>query len=840
MNTEFSHYGVKGMKWGVRKKYIPHPRKKTTVSQAPKWGIGENRRVLKTKSGDTIMLQDHPDGMFAKFLSKVSKNVARERERSAVFDIKDPTGKKVGDVQLYKESKNSMNITWVGTNTESRGKGYASAVMKSAIRIARDQGCSKVTLEVPGNSPDARHIYEKLGFREVASPDRDVNDIWGGLTNMELNLKDVKHSESLSNNFAEEIAYSFMRYLDEELASMEASAGSIEHGIKESENAMKYDFSGYATKHGVRCSDGRIINKGAFDSCNGSRVPLVFQHNHTDPDYVLGFVDLETRDDGVYARGSFNETKNGLNAKQMVQHGDIAYMSIYANQVKQQGSNVIHGQIREVSLVLAGANPGARIDNVTISHGEFDEEMEDEIVIHSGLPIIHEEEAPAKESGGSNEDLKAVFETLNEEQKNMVYALVGLALEDGGVPMEQSEEEGEDSMSWNIFEKESEVEESKTLSHNAIDVIFADAQRCGSLKDSVLAHAAEYGIENIDMLFPDAKEINGVHPEWIKRKTEWVSKVLNGCHHSPFSRIKMTYADITADEARAKGYVKGNFKKEEFFNLTRRQIGPCTIYKKQKLDRDDIIDITSFDVVAWIKGEMRMMLDEEIARAILIGDGREVDDEDKINETCLIPIAKEHELYATRIVLPASAKPEDEVEALIRALEDFEGTGTPDLYTSRKSLIDWRLMKDNNGRYIYDSDQQIADKIGIGSIIPVEVMRNQKLDNGNELVGIIVNLADYTIGTDKGGQIEFFDDFDIDYNQYKYLYETRVSGALTKLKSAIIVEKGSGTPEAGVGPGLEPPTNWTTENSPSTPSTPPAPSVPPVGDGGGGSRSRRM
>lgn len=602
----------------------------------------------------------------------------------------------------------------------------------------------------------------------------------------------------------------------------------------------KYDFSGYATRHGVRCSDGRIINKGAFDDCNGARVPLVFQHNHSDPSHVLGHMDLEVRDDGVYGYGSFNDTENGQNAKRMVEHGDITYLSIYANQLKQNGHNVIHGNIREVSLVLAGANPGARIDNISIFHGEYDEEVEDEAIIFSGLNIKMEDNVIQHEDSGDI-TIGALFESamrkLDEKEQNAIYATIAAALGGDDGDMEQSDNMEEDDMSWNAFE-ESPVEQGMILSHDAIGTIFEDAQRYGSLKDSVLAHAAEYGIENIDMLFPDAKEINGTHPEWIKRKTEWVRKVLDGCHHSPFSRIKMTYADITADEARAKGYVKGALKKEEFFNLTRRQVGPCTIYKKQKLDRDDIIDITSFDVVAWIKGEMRMMLEEEIARAILIGDGREIDDEDKINEKCLIPITKEHELYATRMVLPATANPEDEVEALIRALEDYEGTGTPNLYTSRKSLIDWRLMKDNNGRYIYDNDQQIANKIGIGSIIPVEVMRNQKLENGNELVGIIVNLADYTIGTDKGGQTEFFDDFDIDYNQFKYLYETRISGCLTKLKSAIIVEKGSGTPAAGVGPGLEPPTNWTTENGPVTPTTPP-PSTPPSG-GEGGSRFRGM
>lgn len=603
----------------------------------------------------------------------------------------------------------------------------------------------------------------------------------------------------------------------------------------------QYDFSGYATKHGIKCSDGRIINKGAFNDCNGARVPLVFQHNHTDPNKVLGYVDLEVRDDGVYARGSFNDTPNGRNAKSMVEHGDITYLSIYANQLKQNGPNVVHGNIREVSLVLAGANPGARIDNLSISHGEYDEEVEDEAIIYSGLSIKMEEN-PIQHADDGEVTIGSLFQSamkkLDEREQNAVYATIAAALGDNG-EMEQSEEEGDDDMSWNAFEQD-QTAQNQSLSHDAIQAIFSDAQKYGSLKDAVLAHAQDYGITNIDMLFPDAKEINGTHPEWIKRKTEWVSKVLNGCHHSPFSRIKMTYADITADEARAKGYIKGNLKKEEFFNLTRRQIGPCTIYKKQKLDRDDIIDITDFDVVSWIKSEMRIMLDEEIARAILIGDGREIDDEDKINENCLIPILKEHELYAIHVVLPASAKPEEEVESFIRVMEDFEGTGTPNLYTSKHNLIGWRLMKDNNGRYIYDNDKQIADKIGIGDIVDVDILKNHKLPNGNTLVGIIVNLADYTIGTDKGGQIAFFDDFDIDYNQYKYLYETRISGALTKLKSAVIIEKGSGTPEAGVGPGLEPPTNWTTENGGST-STPDTPGTPPEsGDGDDESKGRRF
>lgn len=554
---------------------------------------------------------------------------------------------------------------------------------------------------------------------------------------------------------------------------------------------MKYDFSGYATKSGIQCTDGRTIDRNAFKHCDGKKVPLVYQHDHNSINQVLGHVMLENREDGVYAYGVFNDTQAGKDAKTMVEHGDLEYLSIYANKVRQTGSTVTHGNIKEVSLVLAGANPGARIDNISIQHADYVEDLEDEVVIYSG-DVIHadgagEEEPSPKKEGGS---IQEVFDAMTEEQKNVVYALVGMALDD---EIEQSDDEGDDGMSHNVFENS---REEHTLTHDDINQIFMDAQKIGSLRESVLMHADDYGITNIEMLFPEAQNVNGTTPEFIKRKTEWVDGVLSGCRHSPFSRIKMTYADITLDTARAKGYVKGNMKKEEFFSLSKREIGPCTIYKKQKLDRDDIVDITSFDVVAWIKGEMRLMLDEEIARAILIGDGREADDDDKINEKCLIPITKEAALYATKVELPASATPDEEIDAMIKAMDEFEGTGTPNLYLPRQRLIDYKLIKDKNGRRIYSSDSEIANLIGVNRMVEVPVMKGAKVD-GKELVGIIVNLADYTIGADKGGQINFFDDFDIDYNQYKYLYETRISGCLTKMKSAVIVLRESGARMSG-------------------------------------------
>lgn len=563
---------------------------------------------------------------------------------------------------------------------------------------------------------------------------------------------------------------------------------------------MGYDFSGYATKHGIKCSDGRTIMKGAFDDCDGNKVPLCWQHFHNDPKNVLGHAVLECRDDGVYAYCKLNDTAEGKHAAELIKHEDIRCMSIYANQLQQSGGNVYHGNIREVSLVLAGANPGAKIDNLSFKHSDGSiTDSDDEVIIYSGEEFSHADDGA---SGGRS--IKQVFESMSEEQKTCVYALVGAAME----RVKNEEMEQGDGDMYNVFEQNDpgrDVLVTSALNEEQQATIFHDAMAYGSLRDSFFAHAADYGITNIDMLFPEAKQINGNTPEWIKRNTEWVQSVLNGCKHSPFSRIKMVYADITADTARAKGYIKGKMKKEEFFALSKRAIGPCTIYKKQKLDRDDIIDVTSFDVVAWIKGEMRLMLNEEIARAILVGDGRDVEDEDKINENCLIPIAKEHELYAPHVVIPSSATVDEQIEYLMRAMQYYEGTGTPRMYTYKKHLIDWKLLKDKNGRYIYDNVNQIADKIGLSGITDVDVMKDVTLESGNKLMAIIVNLSDYTIGADKGGEIEFFDDFDIDYNQYKYLYETRISGCLTKLKSAIVVELGDNpVSDKFAGPSLTP------------------------------------
>lgn len=583
---------------------------------------------------------------------------------------------------------------------------------------------------------------------------------------------------------------------------------------------MEYDFSGYATKHGIKCSDGRTIMKDAFRDCDGKSVPLCWQHFHNDPKNVLGHAVLECRDDGVYAYCKLNDTDAAKHAKELVKNEDIRYMSIYANQLNQQGGNVYHGNIREVSLVIAGANPEARIEDISFKHADGSvTEAEDEVIIYSGMSFDNDNESIEHVD---DKTLADVWETLNEEQKNMVYAM--LAMASGDEEMSQSDG-GDESMDYNVFEQDGAA-----MSHDGFiteeqrDAIFHDAMSYGSLRDAFFAHADEYGITNIDMLFPEAKQINGNTPEWIKRNTEWVQTVLNGCKHSPFSRIKMVYADITADTARAKGYMKGNLKKEEFFALSKRVIGPCTIYKKQKLDRDDIIDVTSFDVVSWIKGEMRLMLNEEIARAILIGDGRDIEDEDKINENCLIPIVKEHELYAPHVVIPSSATVDEQIEYLMRAMQYYEGTGTPRMFTYNKHLIDWKLLKDKNGRYIYDNVNQIADKIGLAGITDVDVMKDVTLESGNKLMAVIVNLADYTIGADKGGEIEFFDDFDIDYNQYKYLYETRISGCLTKLNSAIVVELGDNkVGDKFAGPALEPaPVSYKKGEGSSKPTTPPS------------------
>ena len=575
---------------------------------------------------------------------------------------------------------------------------------------------------------------------------------------------------------------------------------------------MKYDFSGWATKNNIKCSDGRTILRDAFKHNDGQTVPLVWNHQHNESANVLGHAVLENREEGVYAYCTFNDTEAGKNAKLLVEHGDVTALSIYANQLKQNGSNVMHGTIREVSLVLAGANPGAFIDSI-IRHGEF---CEDEAVIYTGenLSLEHADQKPSDKEDKAGEDnkgdgkvegkdqktIKDVVDSMSEEQKNVLYALVGQALE--GKEMAQSaieennniEDGGEQEMKHNVFEGK-ETDNKNVLSHDAMETIFKDAKRYGSLKESFLAHAENYGIKDIEWLFPDAKNVN-VPPDFIKRDDSYVQKVMRGVHHVPFSRIKSMHADITADQARAKGYIKGKLKKEEVFTLLKRTTSPTTIYKKQKLDRDDVVDITDFDVVAWLKMEMRMMLDEEIARAILVGDGRLSSDDDKINEMCIRPIATDADLYCVKApVTVASAATEEEIakafiRTVIKSRKEYKGSGSPTLFTTEDVLTNCLLLEDKNGRIIYDTVEKLATALRVKEIVTVEVMEGAKTkveSQDKPLMALMVNLVDYYVGADKGGAVNMFDDFDIDYNQQKYLMETRCSGALVKPYSAIAV-----------------------------------------------------
>ena len=560
----------------------------------------------------------------------------------------------------------------------------------------------------------------------------------------------------------------------------------------------KFDFSGWATKANLKCSDGRTIMKDAFKDNDGKSVPLVWNHQHNDPSNVLGHALLQNRDEGVYAYCTFNDSEAGKTGKLLVQHGDVCALTIWANQLKQNLNNVVHGNIREVSLVLAGANPGAFIDSI-IMHGQ---ESDEEAIIYTGEDIVLShgddkedkkvEDTEKKIETGKEETVADVFNTLSEKQKNVVYAIIGQALEEGEGSNDEEESEGGKEMKHNVFDQIEEKQDD-VLSHDAMNTIISDGKRFGSLKESFLAHADEYGIKQIDYLFPEAKSLNNP-PEFIKRETDWVSKVMNGVHRTPFSRIKSSFADITADEARAKGYIKGNLKKEEVFTLLKRSTTPTTIYKKQKLDRDDIIDITDFDVVAWLKSEMRMMLNEEIARAILIGDGRLSSSDDKINEQNIRPIASDAELYSVRVPVhvAASATTDDKAKAMIRAAvkarKEYKGSGNPTFFTTEDWLTDALLLEDTMGHRLYKNESDVAAAMRVSNIVTVPVMEGAKGPNGGDLIGIIVNLNDYNVGADKGGAINMFDDFDIDYNQQKYLIETRCSGALTKPYSALVLE----------------------------------------------------
>lgn len=604
--------------------------------------------------------------------------------------------------------------------------------------------------------------------------------------------------------------------------------------------AVKSDFSGYATKANLKCTDGRTIMPEAFKHMDGMKVPLVWQHLHDSQDTVLGHAILEARPDGMYCQGFFNETDAGKTAKALVVHGDVESLSIYANKLVERAKQVFHGVIREVSLVLSGANPGAKIDYVNIEHSDGEvETREDEAIIYTGLKL----ELAHSDEELEHTSVQEVFDGMTEEQQAAVSYMVAVALEgasaehsdkpegdkpegesegeptDGDKPGDSAEhveddlnhKEGTPDMTRNLFEQkdgkpDAPGGETHTLSHDAMREVVHRADSIGSLKAAFEEYGLKHGIENLEVLFPEAKNLTNT-PEWNKRRTEWVAGVLSGVAKTPFSRIRSVVADITMDEARALGYIKGNLKKEEWFSLTARTTTPTTVYKKQKLDRDDIIDITDFDVVAWMKGEMRIMLEEEIARAILIGDGRPVEDPnnagqpnpDKILDPAaassgagIRSILNEHELYATTINVqidestPAlvNSSYASLIKSVLRARKFYRGTGTPTFYTTNAVLTELLLIEDTLGRRLYSDQSSLTSALRVDSIVEVEVMETMP-----DLVGIMVNLRDYNVGTDRGGEVNFFDDFDIDYNQYKYLGETRMSGALTRIKSALIIKK---------------------------------------------------
>lgn len=589
---------------------------------------------------------------------------------------------------------------------------------------------------------------------------------------------------------------------------------------------MGYDFSGYATKNDLTCGDGRIIRKDAFKDCDGKTVPLVWHHIHNDPMNVLGHADLENRDDGVYAYCSFNDTPQGQNAKTLVQHGDVTSMSIYANRLKQQGNNVLHGMIREVSLVLAGANPGAVIDPLSIQHDDgFETELEDEAIIYTG-ELIHsdydadedmahadsEDDDKEDDVAGKDKTVQDVIDSMTEEQKNVMYYMVGQALENAGDDDDEDEDAAEhsdyegDSMHHNVFDQTDDGAE--TLSHDAMNEILAEAPRVGNLKDAFLEH----GIENLEILFPEARAIENT-PTWIKRENGWVSAWWGALKKTPFSRIKSRTANITEYEARARGYIKGNQKIEEFFSLAARTTTPTTVYKLQKLDRDDIIDIVDMDVVAWMKSEMRMMLEEELAVATLIGDGRPANDVSKINEQNIRPIYHDDDLYCIHklVTIPASATYVQIADALIEAAllsrKDYKGAGQPWFVTTNDVLTRMLLAKDEIGHRLYKTEAELATALRVSRILEVPVLEGatrvaqvpgetegSTVNETRTLLGLIVNPNDYVVGADKGGAVTMFDDFNLDFNKYEYLIETRCSGALQDPYTAIALETTSTLP----------------------------------------------
>lgn len=619
--------------------------------------------------------------------------------------------------------------------------------------------------------------------------------------------------------------------------------------------SKKPDFSGWATKNDIRCKDGRTIRSGAFKHMDKVKVPLVWQHQHGDPMSVLGHAMLENRAFGVYTYGYFNDSDQGRQMKRAVENGDIESMSIFANNLRETPQkDVLHGDIKEVSLVIAGANPGALIENVSFAHGDSNEisYSEDEVIIHTGLALEHEEPNEGENNVATKADnkqttetegrtVKEIFDGLSEEEKNVVYIMIGQAVEDAdndndsddsaehGEIMDGEEflahinntiQEGFDDMARNSFENNGGGSIGATLSHAEVKSIMEEAAQVGKLSkvikahvesSEVLAHAGEYGITDIDFMFPDAKVV-GATPELIARQADWVPKVLGATKHAPFAKIKTLLADITASEARAKGYIKGTEKVDEVLSLLKRTTSPTTVYKKQKLDRDDILDITDFEVVAWLKWEIRFMLNEELARAILLGDGRSVGSPDKIKDPVgatdgngIRSILNDSDLYAVKVDLAANVTNDVIVDEITRSRTDYRGSGTPTLYTTDKVLTDMLLLKDKMGRRLYDTVDALASVLRVKEIVPVEVMGEYP-----NVLGIVVNLTDYTVGSNKGGEISFFDDFDIDFNQEKYLMETRVSGALTKPKSALVIRRATGTLATATAPSFDGATNTIT------------------------------
>lgn len=580
--------------------------------------------------------------------------------------------------------------------------------------------------------------------------------------------------------------------------------------------AKKPDFVGIATKAGLVCSDGRTIMPDAFKHMDGQKVPLIWQHGHENVDNVLGYAILHAVNGDVEAHAYFNSSEAGKKAKVVVQHGDVESLSIRANKLVERAKQVFHGVINEVSIVLQGANPGAKIQNVALEHADGSiDPIEDEALIWTGLPLKDVDQTVEHADDDEGLDIQAVFETLTPVQKDVVEAMVGAAIEAAGSTAQHEDtndegdlehKEGSESMTRNVFETNKDdvthggdagTTFDVTSEHVKEIVQSAIKSSSGSLMAAARDFALEHGIRDIEVLFPEARNVTTT-PDFDKRRTEWVANVLSNCKKLPFTRIKNVVADITQDEARARGYIKGNLKKEEWFGLVSRTTGPTTIYKKQGLDRDDIIDITDFDVVNWLWGEMRLMLDEEVARAVLIGDGRPVEDPanpgqpnpDKIKDPAganegagIRSILLDDDLYAATVTLESGITPAATVDGVVEQMGLYKGTGTPTLYTTRAAVTRLMLARDGMGRRLYRTKAELADELMVAAIVEVEVMESQP-----DVFGIVVNLVDYSIGTDRGGQIATFDDFDIDYNKYKYLIETRLSGALTKIRSALVIK----------------------------------------------------